>query len=66
MNYLLFLEDEILKVKIANYPEQELTNKDIDTFTSNGNMIRFNRSNGVIKGFEFDAGRVTNLKFEKQ
>ena len=66
VNYLLFLEDEILKVKIANYPEQELTNKDIDTFTSNGNMIRFNRSNGVIKGFEFDAGRVTNLKFEKQ
>jgi len=64
--YLLFLEDEKLKVQIANYDSQELTRYDIDTFTSDGDLVRFNRSNGVIKGFELDAGRVTNLKFEKK
>jgi len=64
--YLLFLEDEKLKVQIANYDSQELTRYDIDTFTSDGDLVRFNRSNGVLKGFELDAGRVTNLKFEKK
>ena len=29
-------------------------------------LVRFHRSNGSIKGFELDAGRVTNLKFEKR
>jgi CubicO group peptidase (beta-lactamase class C family) len=64
--YVLFLEDEKLKVKIANYDSQALTIYDTDTFTSNGNLVRFNRSNGVIIGLELDAGRVTNLKFDKK
>lgn len=64
--YLLFLEDDKLKVQIANYDSQELTIYGIDIFTSDGDLVRFNRSNGVIKGFELDAGRVTNLKFEKK
>jgi len=66
ITYLLFLEDEKLKVKIANYDSQELNIYEIDTFTSDGNLVRFNRENGVIKGFELDAGRVTKLKFEKK
>jgi len=64
--YLLFLEDDKLKVKIANYDSQELTLYKTDTFTSDGNLVRFNRSNGVILGLELDAGRVTNLKFDKK
>jgi len=66
VTYLLFLEDGILKLKIANYDGQELNIYDTDTFTSDDNLVRFNRSNGVINGFELDAGRVTNLKFEKK
>jgi hypothetical protein len=65
-NYILIIEDEKLKVKIANYDAQELTIYDIDTYISDGNLVRFNRNNGVIKGFELNAGRVTNLKFEKK
>ena len=66
VTYSLFLEDEILKVKVANYDSQEMNISDIDTFVSDGNLVRFHRSNGAIKGFELDAGRVTNLKFEKK
>ncbi len=65
-NYLVIFEDEKLKVQIANYDSQELTIYGNDTFTSDGDLVRFNRSNGVITGFELDAGRVTNLKFEKK
>ncbi|HIC83185.1 MAG TPA: class C beta-lactamase-related serine hydrolase, partial [Candidatus Marinimicrobia bacterium] len=64
--YLFFIEDDILKVKIANYDAKELNMSDIDTFTSDGILFRFNRSNAIIKGFELDAGRVTNLKFKKK
>ena len=64
--YLLFLEDDKLKIQIANYDSQELTYYDVDSFTTDGGLVRFKRSNGVITGFELDAGRVTNLKFEKE
>jgi len=64
--YLLFIEDEKLKLQIANYDSQELSIYGIDIFNSDGSLVRFNRSNGVINGFELDAGRVTNLKFEKK
>ena len=65
-SYLLFLEDGKLKVQAANYDPQELVIYSIDAFTSDGNLLRFNRSNGLISGFELDAGRVTNLKFQKK
>jgi CubicO group peptidase (beta-lactamase class C family) len=65
-NYLLTREDEKLQLQIANYDAQELTLYDIDTFTSDGDLVRFNRTNGAITGFELDAGRVTNLKFVKK
>ncbi|MEE4198600.1 MAG: serine hydrolase domain-containing protein [Bacteroidales bacterium] len=64
--YLLFLEDGKLKIQIANYDSQELDIYGMDTFTSDDYLVRFNRSNGLISGFELDAGRVTNLKFEKK
>ena len=66
VNYLIILEDEKLKVKFSNNDAQELTIYDIDTFTTEGGMVRFNRLNGVVNSFEIDAGRVTNLKFDKK
>ena len=65
VTYSLFLEEGALKVKVANYDPLELKLYEIDAFTSDGNLIRFNRESGIIRGFELDAGRVTNLKFKK-
>lgn len=65
--YLLFIDDGKLNLKIADYDAKVLSIYDIDTFTTTRrSLVRFNRSNGVIKGFELDAGRVTNMKFEKK
>ncbi|WP_149304999.1 serine hydrolase domain-containing protein [Pareuzebyella sediminis] len=66
VSYLLFMEEGTLKVKVANNDPLELKLYDIDAFTSDGNLVRFNRVNGIVRGFELDAGRVTNLKFEKK
>ncbi len=66
VSYLFVVEDAKLKVKVADYEAQELTPKETDTFVYDGKLVRFNRENGAIKGFELDAGRVTNLKFDKQ
>ena len=66
VNYILTLEEEKLNIQIANYAPQELTIYDNDSFSGGRFSIRFNRLNGVMTGFEFDAGRVTNLKFEKK
>lgn len=63
--YHIFTENGKLKVKVANYDALDLNLYDTDMFTTDGNVFRFNRSNGKIKGFELDAGRVTNLKFNK-
>ena len=64
-NYFITLEDRKLKVEIANYKPQNLTKFDTDIFTIDNGLIHFKRKNKVIVGFELDAGRVTNLKFEK-
>lgn len=63
--YNLFMEDGKLKFKIAHFDAQELKVYDEDAFTTAKGLIRFNKANGAITGFELDAGRVTNLKFEK-
>ena len=55
-----------MKVEIANYKPQNLTKFDTDIFTIDNGLIHFKRENKVIVGFELDAGRVTNLKFEKK
>ena len=65
INYLIKLKDEKLKVKIANYHPQELLELENDIFSIDNGLIRFDRKNGMIVGFELNAGRVTNLKFEK-
>ena len=55
-----------LFVKVANHDSLELTINETDIFISDGNLVRFKRLNGVVTGFELDAGRVTNLKFERK
>lgn len=45
VTYLLFLEDEKLKVKIANYDSLELIAYKVDIFDSNRNFFRFKRLN---------------------
>ena len=65
-NYLVILKDGQLKVKIADYKAQDLIKFGIDKFTIDNGLIHFNRENKVIVGFELDAGRVSNLKFEKK
>ena len=60
--YRLFLEDGILKVKGTNNNPLNLESSDINQFISQGNLVRFSRSNGVLNGFELDAGRVKFVK----
>jgi hypothetical protein len=39
---------------------------EIDQFTLQYGLIRFQRKDGKISGFELDSGRVKNLKFYKK
>ncbi len=66
VSYLLLTEGDKLKVEVSNYDAQELSLYDIDAFTSDIGLLRFNKSDGEIKGFELDALGVTNLKFKKK
>ena len=64
---MLILEDEKLLLKNANYDADELMLNGVEAFeTKIGILVSFFRLKGVIKGFELDAGRVTNLKFIKK
>ena len=65
VTYRFFLEEETLKVKIANNEPMDLSVNDSDEFLGEFTIIRFQREDGIINGFELDAGRVKNLKFEK-
>ncbi len=66
VSYSILIEDGKLKVKVAKYDAQELKLYDIDAFTVDIGLLRFTKSNGEITGFKLDAGRVTNLKFQKK
>jgi hypothetical protein len=37
-----------------------------DEFIAEMLQLKFNRINNVVAGFELDAGRVQNLKFDKK
>lgn len=64
--YRFFVEEGILRVKVSNNEPLELVILNIDQFGFQGNQIRFSKSSGAVSGFELDAGRVQNLKFEKK
>lgn len=66
INYAITITEEKLMVKFPNSDAQELIFYDKDAFTTEGGLVRFNRSANKIIGFELDAGRVTNLKFLKK
>lgn len=42
------------------------TLSDIDQYATDMGLLRFQRTNGRISGFELDSGRVKNLKFDKK
>ena len=67
-SFSLYIDGEDLYVKIVNDDPMKLSLYDYhsDAFYFGDDLLRFNRSNGVITGFELDAGRVNNLKFEKK
>ncbi|NOQ97798.1 MAG: serine hydrolase [Calditrichae bacterium] len=66
--YKLFVENEVLEVKIGNYDPMTLDAYDKDQFTVDGEglLFQFRRDVDSIIGFELDAGRVKNLKFSKE
>lgn len=65
-SYLISVSDNKLNVKIGSKDSHQLFFYQKDTFTAEGVLIRFDRINGKIHGFELDAGRVENLKFKKR
>ncbi|WP_378177906.1 serine hydrolase domain-containing protein [Aquimarina sp. SS2-1] len=66
VTYIFELNDEALKLKIDNKKMNECTVEDIDKFVLKQGVVKFQRTNDVVSGFELDSGRVKNLKFEKQ
>jgi len=66
VNYNFEIENEILIVRIENTQSIiECTISDLDQFSTELGLVRFQRKDGLISGFELDSGRVKNLKFKK-
>ncbi|WP_318311183.1 serine hydrolase domain-containing protein [Flagellimonas crocea] len=63
--YKIYMANDSLQLKIANYSPRKLTAEGDGIFDAEGYKVRFKKSDGNISGFEFDVGRVTNLKFER-
>jgi CubicO group peptidase (beta-lactamase class C family) len=67
VTYVFMIENGTLKSKIENKQSVMVcTINDIDEFATGFGLVRFQREKGIISGFELDAGRVRNLKFEKK
>ena len=66
VTYNFEIENEILIVRIENTQSSiECTISDLDQFSAELGLVRFQRKDGQISGFELDSGRVKNLKFKK-
>lgn len=65
VSYRIFMKNDALNVKMAHQEPMQLTIDKADVFSTSNLLLRFSRIDGEIAGFELDAGRVTNLKFEK-
>ncbi len=65
INYKILLEEKTIKLQVGNNPAMKCTITELDQFSSPFGMIRFQKDNGNISGFELDSGRVKNLKFKK-
>jgi CubicO group peptidase (beta-lactamase class C family) len=67
VTYVFEIENEILMFSIeGKQGTMECTISEIDQFTTEFGLVRFQRKNGSISGFELDSGRVKNLSFEKR
>ena len=64
--YQILLEGDSLKLKTADRSVHDLKVVNLDEFIAERMQLEFKRSNDAVKGFELDAGRVQNLKFEKK
>ena len=65
--YHFKVENGTLKAGIQDkQASMDCTVSDMDQFTMELGLIRFQRTNGEITGFELDSGRVKNLKFHKK
>jgi CubicO group peptidase (beta-lactamase class C family) len=66
--YQLFIENEVLIVKIGSYGPMTLepTHRDQFAVEEEGLQFHFWRDDMGITGFELDAGRVQNLEFLKE
>jgi len=66
VNYTIEKENDVLMLRIKNkLTSNECTIADIDQFSTALGLLRFQRSDNLISGFELDSGRVKNLKFKK-
>lgn len=67
VTYNFEIDQNVLKLKIEDSHEvMDCTISDGDQFSTGLGLVRFQRKNGTISGFELDSGRVKNLKFERQ
>ena len=66
VTYIFELENGILKSRIEDKLAKQCTIDDIDQIALEQGVARFQRTNGVISGFELDSGRVKNLVFKKK
>lgn len=62
--YFLVAENE-LKIKLGHYDPVAISVIGADEFFYQGMSLRFLRDGDELTGFLLDAGRVSNLKFEK-
>jgi CubicO group peptidase (beta-lactamase class C family) len=66
VTYNFEIENGVLMSRIDNKQSMECTISNIDQFTIEIGLVRFQREKGIISRFELDSGRVKNLKFEKK
>ena len=64
--YQIILEGDSLILKIPATQAQYLDPVISDEFYAERLQLKFKRVNNVATGFELDAGRVQNLKFNKK
>lgn len=65
VNYHFFLAENELNVKLGHYDAVPISLVGADEFFYQGMSLRFQREGDKVTGFLMDAGRVSNLKFEK-
>lgn len=64
--YIFEIDNGILKAGIQDKQSgMDCAISDTDKFTMEFGLVRFQRTDGQISGFELDSGRVKNLKFRK-